>query len=399
MDVSSIVAEGKQLCMANNRIIPAMGILFSKFSSYLLYALVHSNVNANVNVNVSYDGYCKFLEDSQPTSLSDYVSEKPFYIQDSRDCDALEALGLIERTNKIIVISTHTPLKPFLIKLQKKSLDLFMIEPFVHIVYGANMKDEKELLEMKSVAEKVGTNFRRIPMEVHKERRCLFPETKNLGNDYSTRACDTFQYMFRDATTFCSKSLVLELDADVMLIRPLNVTFEIGSSNVAGLEQSRRFKTEGLETTVRYLWSPVVFFNMNGFPGRSDFNFDVGGVEVSGIKISETELYLDAGGMTYSWMAKHRPTITWLEEALLTDVRFSKHIDVEKFIPRLKQNKMMGAFEHAQILGGKFIHLRNAGGWKGNSTVSGATTYQIISRFIADADKAYGLNRTHSTKT
>lgn len=377
-----------------------MGFLFSKFSSYLVYAAVQHNVNADLNINVSYDGYCKFLDKSQPESLSKYVAGKPFYIQDLRDCDSLEALGLIERTNKVIVISTHTPLKPFLIKLQKKSLDLFMIEPFVHIVYGANMKDEGELSEMKSTAEKVGSNFRRIPIEVHKERRCLFPETKNIGNDFSTRACDTFQYMFRDATTFCSKSLVLELDADVMLIRPLNVSLALGSSNLAGLQQMRQFHTEGLETIVRYLWSPVVFFNMNGFPGRSDFNFDVGGVEVSGIKISETELYLDAGGMTYTWMARHRPNITWLEEALLTDARFSKLIDVEKLIPHLKQNNMMGAFEHAQILGGKFIHLRNAGGWRGNSTLSGATTYQIISRFISDAHKAYGLgNRTHSTKT
>lgn len=377
-----------------------MDILFSNIFKYLslIYA-VNVTVNANLSANVSYAGHCKFLEDSQPKLLSSYVAAKQFYIQDSRDCASLEALGLLEITKKVIVISTHTPLKPYLIKLQKKSLDLFMVEPFLHIVYGANMKNEEEILEMKSIAEKVGSNFRRIPTEIHEERRCLFPDAKNLGNDFSTRACDTFQYMFRDAITFCSKSLVLELDADVMLIRPVNVSLELGSSNLAGLQQMRQFHTEGLETIVRYLWSPVVFFNMNGFPGRSDFNFDVGGVEISGVKISETELYLDAGGMTYTWMAKHRPNITWLEEALITDLRFSKLIDVEKFIPRLKQNKMMGAFESAQILGGKFIHLRNAGGWKGNSSLSGATTYQVISRFIADADKAYGRgNRTHSTE-
>ncbi len=77
---------------------------------------------------------CKFKKAKQ------FSLDEPFFVQDSKECPKLR--GLISKTAdfdkpKVRVLSAHV-MKPELVRLQKRSLELFLEDEYEYIGYGGD---------------------------------------------------------------------------------------------------------------------------------------------------------------------------------------------------------------------------------------------------------------------
>ena len=94
-----------------------------------------------------------------------------------------------------------------------------MTVPFIYIVYDDSVDDDghhanffRSDSNKNSIYETVkkmdNVLYRKIPKILHRNRRCLFPNTLEPSTENAvTRCADVFQYMFRDEYLFCSNSL------------------------------------------------------------------------------------------------------------------------------------------------------------------------------------------------
>lgn len=274
---------------------------------------------------------------------------------------------------KIRVVSVHCG-NPDLVILQKKSLDAFMMEAYEYIVYDdsmaipdvSNYYTSNMTEKMKAAILSVGGEYRRIPPQIHLDRRCLFPHTiEPFTQNANVRVSNIFQFMFRDAVNFCSESKIMFMEADVLLTKPLNVSDFLLTSNVsaAGVSQGRGFKSKGFSFSITYIWNPILNFDLLNIPGSLDLNFDCGRVYVRNAEFSVNVFdYLDTSGHLYEWLHKHNPHVKYLSLGSLwtnTDAPFVKTVSL--WNQKLSNSSLN--VKRVEILGDHFLHFRNGGNW------------------------------------
>jgi hypothetical protein len=316
-----------------------------------------------------------------------------FIVRDEKDCINIKTK---HSTDKIRIVSVHCG-NPDFVALQKKSLDTFMLEPFEYIVYDdsipvpdiSNYYTNNMTEMMKESILKNGGEYRRIPPEIHVDRRCLFPHTiEPFTQNANVRVSNIFQFMFRDSVNFCSKAKIMFMEADILLTRPLNVSDLLLQSNASavGVPQGRGIKTIGFSFSITYIWNPILIFDLPRLPGPLDLNFDCGRVYVQNSELSVDVFdYLDTSGHLYEWLHKHKPVIKFIAPGQLINEKEAPFVETVS-IWRKKLDNSSLSVTRVEILGDLFIHFRNGGNWMSEGAevkVSITTMVQILSDHIS----------------
>lgn len=339
----------------------------------------------------------EFRFPSHPTSQCDtiYGSEAASHwvIRDEKEC-----LRVPERAEKIRVVSVHCG-NPDLITLQKKSLDAFMLEPFEYVVYDDSM-NEPDISNYftGNMTEKIkeailtnGAEYRRIPHEIHKDRRCLFPHTiEPFTQNANVRVSNIFQFMFRDSVNFCSKARIMYMEADVFLTRPLNVTNYLKESNasVAGVAQWRGIKSLGFSFSITYIWNPILIFDLAKLPGPLDLNFDCGRVYIKNSESSIDVLdYLDTSGHLYEWLHKRNPVIKFMSTGHMVDRKEAPFMTTVAAWKRQLSNTTLHV-GRVQVLDDLFIHFRNGGNWMSEGKEVSVSIQVMVEIFSSHIQRA-----------
>ncbi len=281
--------------------------------------------------------------------------------------------GKIGTAAGLLVLSTHT--NAHLIKIQKKSLDLFLTEPFEYVVYDDSYdhahKSNWDIPGMPGLIEaavlEARGRYKRIPQHFHRDRRCLFPNTTEpFVNNPNTRCSDVYQFILRDSEIYCSRRVVLLLDADVLLAAPVSPTASLRSRNAsaASVKQHRAYHTDGISMNMTYMWTAVNAFDMAVLPGRQAINWDCGNFVLMKGTPTEKVISLDSGGHTFEWLTQYSPHMFWLQAQTTAD-----SIDEDwqwlsqNWAKIYRDNKLYDLEFKSQILGDMFLHLRNGGNW------------------------------------
>ena len=331
---------------------------------------------------------------------------------DNKECKKSDGSDKDKGNGKLLVVTPHTA--AFLIKMQKLSLDLFLMEPYDYVVYDDsythahfsnwNVADVPSII--KNVTESIGGIYKRAPMSFHADRRCLFPQTiEPYSNNANTRCSDIYQFIYRDNDVQCRNGKVLFLDADVFLISPYYPSKSIvgpkvkkvdgsgsgsGSSEeeekyvMASVPQNRPHppdpKFNNGISNITYFWTAVNLMDIPKLPARNDMNWDCGAVYYP-----TKTIYLDSGGHTYEWINKYKPNIHWYDVKYIYDIaeaeknsengdwsemKNEKHVHghiwkwfAVEWQKIYSSHKLYDLEFKSQLLGGLFLHLRNAGNW------------------------------------
>lgn len=274
---------------------------------------------------------------------------------------------------KLLVVAPHT--NAHLIKLQKTSLDMFLTEPFEYVVYDDSYahahKSNWDIPDTPALIEKatleVHGRYKRVPQSFHEDRRCLFPNTTEpYENNPNTRCSDIYQFILRDSEVYCTQRTVLYIDADVFLVSTYSPTASMREMNVSvtSVKQHRQWDTQGLSVNMTYMWTAVNVMNMNTLPGKHAINWDCGKFPILKDTPMEKTMSIDSGGHTFEWLIQYSPQMAWLDVKYVHDSTEDtwKWFTTE-WAELYKKNKLYELEFKSQILGNRFLHLRNAGNW------------------------------------
>jgi len=350
--------------------------------------------------NCSYmlTGHCSMLQSTQEAAYQNYDPSKPHYLQDENQCEAFSRCVTREKgtTKKIIVVSSHTYLKPWLIDVQKRSLENFMKEPYEYLVYGSNLDNPEDEEKLSAHARNLDMNLRRIPSGIHQDRRCLYPNTlEPFVNNPTTRTTDVLMYMLRDARNFCSSDYLLFLDADCFLVSDFYLSDYLpDDNNLAAIKQGRSFSSLGIRVDITYFWTPVLLFDLEKTTDKNAINFDCGSFDLhlqsTILSKFESGLALDASGRSFEWLMKASPKVNWLREihdhpAILQELGI--HVpDVQE---RLKHSQILCS---GNCQAGRFLHIRDASGWM---STTDTVDQQIEANAITYEALMQALDRAH----
>ena len=307
-------------------------------------------------------------------NTSEFHTNEPFFVHHEQQCTEIVKQNPIYFNRTLVrVVSAHV-MKPELIRLQKRSLDLFLVDDFEYIVYGGdapntvasenNMWNTKTNDEIKFVAKELGVEFRQIPSEIHYHRECIFPHTKteksNTNPSQNSRSSDSIQFIFRDAISFCSRNLVVILDADMILVKKISFRKLLGSHNVAAIQQGRSDNSVGGSVSLLYMFTGPLMFNMNNLPKKDLINFDWGAtsVDLVGRKFS---FVVDTAGFTYIWLLMSEPKVLWLDRNKNENFSILDKIWFEKVTSKYPLSKSSDFEYYANK---SVLHLRNGSNWK-----------------------------------
>jgi len=262
-----------------------------------------------------------------------------------------------------------------------------MKEPYDYLVYGSNLESQRDEQELSAHLSNLGITMRRIPPEIHSDRRCMYPNTKApFTNDPTTRTSDVLLYMLRDGRNFCSSDYLLVLDADCFLTQDFYASDYLSNgSSLAAIKQSKGMSSLGIDITISYFWTPLIFLDWGNIKYKNVINFDCGyfDVDLHSTNISISTVALDASGRTFEWLMKASPKVDWLREA--GDSYRTLGINdtsVQELIPGVQiWSPEKGV--------GQVAHIRDASGW-----MTGQQKYETDLKVFSSLKES--LNRLQS---
>lgn len=199
-----------------------------------------------------------------------------------------------------------------------------------------------------------------VPPEIHENRRVYFPKTKELtARNANLRAADTLQHIF-NIEIKDQRGQVLLLDNDMFLTNYLRLPEYNLFPHIKAVKQISRSRF--LRREVEYLWSGLLFFNLEKIRFLDEWSFDCG--KVRGVPV-------DVSGQTNYWLEKykelelvenitfieHLPSLTWDEKDM--PKRFGNSI--REFIS--KDNRNFADKFYIEIYDSNFLHFRAGSNW------------------------------------
>ena len=147
----------------------------------------------------------------------------------------------------------------------------------------------------------------------------------------------------------------------------------------------------GFNLEIKYMWTPIMLFDMEKITYKSSVNFDCGKFYLDGIfhstsiSIQESGLALDAGGRSHEWLMKSNPHVNWLNEGGLLESKENDILILKSNIYKFPH--LEASFRNFQMLGDKFLHIRDASGW-----MTGSDPQNL--RILKDSNMFQALNNT-----
>lgn len=157
-----------------------------------------------------------------------------------------------------VLIFTCAYNRPDFIALQAKTFRAFLQDPDYEYVVFNDGQNGDMAQRNEQICAQLGIRCIRMPQHLH------------TSNEATFRHNDTMNYAFRTlANDF--NGLVVLMDSDVFLIKPLNIQQYMQGYDLIGGHQERNNGQR-----VIYISPVLVFFNMNTLPNKSSINFSPG---------------------------------------------------------------------------------------------------------------------------
>lgn len=257
---------------------------------------------------------------------------------------------------KTIIVSAHCS-RTDLIEIQFKSIKHFVQGECEYYVFNdakpngdlTNFNNKNIRSEINKICSDLKIPCIEVPQEHHKNRRMLFPDTKEISNDHPcTRAAISFQYMYNYFANTKDIMFVL-LDADMFFIDYID--FNIYSSkDILFVPQAKHI--------YEYMWIGVVIINNNNVTHLDKICWDCG-------KVNDTPV--DTGGQSYHWLHKYNKDlcIKLIDHHIKTNIDTNIHTEYPAIIVdlcnKIVEFKKCNNINLEFLLSNKILHLRSSG--------------------------------------
>jgi len=214
---------------------------------------------------------------------------------------------------KVIIASAHCT-KVDLIEYQFKSIKKFIKDLDYSYYIFNDAEDCKSLNNFCNInaarniedkCKEMNINHVRIPQELHKNRRLIFPncDQDNVSNNHvCCRAALSVQYIYN---YFKNENVILLiLESDMFFIKDICLENCIGDKLVVFHPQSRN--------NIEYMWIGILLMNLSKMKNKDNLFFDTGRVE--GVST-------DSGGYSYHYLKNlEKNLIKYAEQASLDEI-------------------------------------------------------------------------------
>jgi glycosyltransferase involved in cell wall biosynthesis len=163
-----------------------------------------------------------------------------------------------------VLIMTYVYNRPDFIKLHKLTFDNFLRDSYEYVVFN-DASDENMRIRIEQTCIELGIRCVRVPQHLHN-----VPGRASAGH----RHMDGIKYSL-DTVAFDHDGIVLIIDADMFLLKPLNITEYMKGCDVIGGKQTRADSTH----TVTYIAPTLVFMDMRSIPNKRTVSFEGGHIE------------------------------------------------------------------------------------------------------------------------
>lgn len=188
-------------------------------------------------------------------------------------------------SDKVLII-THQFNRPDLIGIQHKTFQHFLKDEYEFVVFN-DANNENMATQITNACICCNIRCIRVPQEIH-TRPYLPREPRDPLHRPNIRHANCIQYSM-DILGFDHNGIVVIIDSDMFLIRPLHITAYMQNKDIASL-------IKGSINNVIYLCPALSFFNMNTLPDKNSLNFNCGTANGASV---------DSGGWTYYYLKNH----------------------------------------------------------------------------------------------
>lgn len=233
-----------------------------------------------------------------------------------------------------ILIITHSYSHPEFIGIQSKTFKNFLKDDYEFVVFS-DAPTEQGHEQINAACRESGIQCIRIPQEIHQPPYYL-PLNMDFPNRIipsNVRHVHAVQYSL-DKLGFNNDDVVLLVDSDMFLMRPLSITDFMKNCDIASFMKGSA-NDQGQQ--IGYLCPALTFLNMKTLPNKRSLNFNCGWVNgCSG----------DSGGFTHYYLKEHPHLIIKSIDSL-----YSGHIHCsDRFWPNGNQHNAQRADAQKIIL-------------------------------------------------
>lgn len=193
------------------------------------------------------------------------------------------------------LIITFVYSNPEFIEMQHKTFKKFLQDDYEYIVFS-DAPTEKGHEEINTTCAQLGVRCVRIPQNIHEYPYYLPLNTPEIYQNHqapsNVRHVHCVQYAL-DNFCFDHEGIVLLIDFDMFLVRPLNITHYMQNYDIASWTKG---SDNGYGKTIFYLCPMITFLNMEKLPDKRSLNFNCGLVN---------ECSADSGGFTHYYLKDH----------------------------------------------------------------------------------------------
>ena len=192
-----------------------------------------------------------------------------------------------------VLIFTYAFNRPDFIEIQHKTFETFIEDDYEFIVFS-DANDEQTALDIKTMCAQLKLRHIPIPQEIHD--RPYLPRIHGEKKDnIAVRNVTAVMYSL-DLMGFNHNDILVLLDSDVFLVKPINIAALMDEYDIAGrfLSPNERESKEG---KLSYLWHGMAFLNLKTMPHKRGLSFNCGRIGATSV---------DAGGYSHYYLRQNR---------------------------------------------------------------------------------------------
>lgn len=215
-----------------------------------------------------------------------------------------------------VLIITHQCHKPEFIELQYKTFKKFLSDEYEYVVFN-DASDNRLSKEIDSICLDYGIRSIKVPQELHSSVYAPVPKY-NPQTHVAVRHSVVIEYSLKKLA-FDHDDIILMIDSDMLLVRPLNIKEYMKSIDIAALIRPM--------FGINFIWPGLVFLNIPNLPDRENLSFNI---------LCMNNFELDTGAATYFYLRDH-PEINFKKISMIQGYElFCPHPSVRQMLDEIK---------------------------------------------------------------
>lgn len=263
-----------------------------------------------------------------------------------------------------LLIITHAYNRPDFITIQDQTFRAFVKDDYEFVVFN-DASDEETSLAIQNTCADLNISCIPIPQDIHKGP--YLPRMPWESYDHPcVRASNVFQYSLNNLG-FDHDGLVMIIDSDMFLVDDLNVAEYMQDYDISALDQSRG--------PVHYLWSGLVFLNMQTLPNKKQLSFNCTTVEGHAC---------DVGAETYYYIRNNPEARVKLiqGQAYVNDLINEDVSNLHPFMKLMIENDVP---DSEFFMNYKIFHYRSGSNWNYKSAEYHLHKTQVLQDLVSKA--------------